>query len=126
MFGVAIRFTFPQFSQNGVRKAGDIFGRVIGARCRHEPVCGHGRRDRATGAFHRSGWNSSSEEGQRKQLGQPADYNIPLEKGDVVQTGSEGMAKVVFNDGTSYTVKQDSLIVIEENSANDQHKPMSQ
>ena len=47
----------------------------------------------------------------------PADYNIPLEKGDVVQTGSEGMAKVVFNDGTSYTVKQDSLIVIEENSA---------
>jgi hypothetical protein len=47
-----------------------------------------------------------------------ADYNIPLEKGDVVQTGSEGMAKVVFNDGTNYTVKQDSLIVIEENSAN--------
>ena len=50
------------------------------------------------------------------------DYNIPLEKGDVVQTGSEGMAKVVFNDGTSYTVKQDSLIVIEENSANDQQQ----
>jgi hypothetical protein len=39
-----------------------------------------------------------------------------------VQTGSEGMAKVVFNDGTSYTVKQDSLIVIEENSANDQQQ----
>ena len=35
----------------------------------------------------------------------------------MVQTGSEGMAKVVFNDGTNYTVKQDSLIVIEENSA---------
>jgi hypothetical protein len=51
-----------------------------------------------------------------------ADYNVPLEKGDVVQTGSEGMAKVVFNDGTSYTVKQDSLIVIEENSANDQQQ----
>ena len=51
-----------------------------------------------------------------------ADYNIPLEKGDVVQTGSEGMAKVVFNDGTNYTVKQDSLIVIEENSANDQQQ----
>src|SRR5207302_6352273 len=47
-----------------------------------------------------------------------ADYNIPLEKGDVIQTGSEGMAKIVFNDGTNYTVKQDSLIVIEENSAN--------
>ncbi len=51
-----------------------------------------------------------------------ADYNVPLEKGDVVQTGAEGMAKVVFNDGTNYTVKQDSLIVIEENSANDQQQ----
>jgi len=30
----------------------------------------------------------------------------------------------VFNDGTSYTVKQDSLIVIEENSANDQQQPI--
>ena len=51
-----------------------------------------------------------------------AAYDIPLEKGDVVQTGSEGMAKVVFNDGTNYTIKQDSLIVIEENSANDQQQ----
>ncbi len=51
-----------------------------------------------------------------------ADYNVPLEKGDVVQTGAEGMAKVVFNDGTNYTVKQDSLIVIEENSSNDQQQ----
>jgi hypothetical protein len=46
------------------------------------------------------------------------DYALPLEKGDVVQTGSEGMAKVVFADGTNYTVKQDSLIVIEDNSTN--------
>jgi hypothetical protein len=49
-----------------------------------------------------------------------ADYSLPLEKGDVVQTGSEGMAKIVFNDGTNYTIKQDSLIVIEENSASAQ------
>jgi hypothetical protein len=47
-----------------------------------------------------------------------ADYNLPLERGDVVQTNSEGIAKVVFADGTSYTVKQDSLIVIEEHSMN--------
>ena len=47
-----------------------------------------------------------------------ADYSLPLEKGDVVQTTSEGMAKVVFADGTNYTIKQDSLIVVEENSAN--------
>jgi len=51
-----------------------------------------------------------------------ADYSVPLEKGDVVQTGAEGMAKIVFNDGTNYTVKQDSLIVIEENSANEQQQ----
>ena len=51
-----------------------------------------------------------------------ADYNVPLEKGDVIQTGSEGMAKIVFNDGTNYTVKQDSLIVIEENSANERQQ----
>lgn len=51
-----------------------------------------------------------------------ADYNVPLEKGDVVQTGAEGMAKISFNDGTNYTIKQDSLIVIEENSANDQQQ----
>ncbi len=48
-----------------------------------------------------------------------ADYQLPLEKGDVIQTSSEGMAKVVFPDGTNYNLKQDSLIVIEENSAND-------
>jgi len=47
-----------------------------------------------------------------------ADYNVPLEKGDVVQTSSEGIAKVVFADGTNYTIKQDSLIVIAENSTN--------
>src|SRR5438270_1789990 len=47
-----------------------------------------------------------------------ATFNIPLEKGDVVQTGADGIAKVVFADGTNYVVKQDSLIVIEENSMN--------
>lgn len=47
-----------------------------------------------------------------------ADYTLPLDKGDVVQTGSEGIAKVVFADGTNYSIKQDSLIVIEENFTN--------
>jgi hypothetical protein len=47
-----------------------------------------------------------------------ADYNLPLEKGDVIQTGGEGMAKIVFADLTNYTVKPDSLIVIEQNSSN--------
>ncbi len=47
-----------------------------------------------------------------------ADYNLPLEKGDVIQTGPEGIAKVVFADGSSYTIKPDSLIVVEDNSTN--------
>jgi hypothetical protein len=47
-----------------------------------------------------------------------ADYNVALEKNDVVQTSPEGIAKVVFTDGTNYTVKPDSLIVIQENSLN--------
>lgn len=47
-----------------------------------------------------------------------ADFNVPLEKGDVVQTSNEGIAKVVFADNTNYTIKQDSLIVIQENSGN--------
>src|SRR5258708_16680258 len=47
-----------------------------------------------------------------------ADYGVALEKGDVVQTASEGIAKVVLTDGTNYTVKPDSLIVVQENSVN--------
>lgn len=48
-----------------------------------------------------------------------ASYDLPLGKGDVIQTGAEGIAKVVFADGTNYTIKQDSLIVVEDNSTND-------
>jgi Glucodextranase, domain B/FecR protein len=47
-----------------------------------------------------------------------ADYNLPLDRADVVQTSGDGIAKIVFADGTSYTVKQDSLIVIDDNSVN--------
>ncbi len=51
-----------------------------------------------------------------------ANYSVPLEKGDVIQTSSEGMAKVAFADGTNYTIKQDSLIVVEENSTNEKQE----
>ena len=47
-----------------------------------------------------------------------ADYSLALERGDVVQTSPEGVAKVVFTDGTNYTVKPASLITIQENSMN--------
>ncbi len=47
-----------------------------------------------------------------------ADYSLALEPNDVVQTSPEGMAKVAFTDGTSYTVKPGGLIVIQENTIN--------
>ena len=50
---------------------------------------------------------------------QNATYDLPLNKGDVIQTGPEGIAKVVFTDGSNYTIKQDSLIVVEDNSTNE-------
>ena len=47
-----------------------------------------------------------------------ANYDLPLDKGDVIKTDSQGIAKIAFTDGSSYTVKEDSLIVVEENSTN--------
>jgi len=45
-----------------------------------------------------------------------ASYTLALEKGDMIQTGPEGIAKVAFPDGTSYSIKPDSLIVVQDNS----------
>jgi hypothetical protein len=47
-----------------------------------------------------------------------ADYRTSLDKGDLVQTGTDGYARVTFADGTSYTVKPGTLITVEENSMN--------
>lgn len=51
-----------------------------------------------------------------------ADYSLVLDKGDYVQTAGDGIAKVVFTDGTNYTVKPDSLIAVQENSVNSQQQ----
>ena len=44
-----------------------------------------------------------------------ADYQVTLDKGDLIQTSSEGMARISFADGTTYTVKGDTLVTVEEN-----------
>jgi hypothetical protein len=44
-----------------------------------------------------------------------ADYQITLDKGDLIQTGPEGVARMAFADGTTYTVKGDTLVTVEEN-----------
>jgi len=43
-----------------------------------------------------------------------ADYNTGLEKGDFIQTSSDGVARIIFTDGSNYVLKPDSLIVVEE------------
>jgi hypothetical protein len=118
---VAMRVAFPQFTQAAVKKADGVAGKLLEHVAGMAPANGSGILTAQQAHF-------TALDGTvrvKKENGNSwvtADYNIPLDKGDVVQTGSEGMAKVVFNDGTSYTVKQDSLIVIEENSANDQQQ----
>jgi hypothetical protein len=45
-----------------------------------------------------------------------ADYRMALDKGDFIQTGGEGAARITFADGTTYTVQADTLVTVEENS----------
>jgi hypothetical protein len=121
IFFVAVRFTFPQFTDSGIKAASSFASRALERVAGMAPAAGSGISTAQQAHFTALDGTVRVKKGNGNSW-VAADYNIPLEKGDVVQTGSEGMAKVVFNDGTSYTVKQDSLIVIEENSANDQQQ----
>jgi hypothetical protein len=118
---LGMRMAFPQFTQSGIQAADNVASRILERVAGMAPPPGSGGSTAQQAHF-------TALDGTvriKKVNGNTwmaADYNVPLDKGDVLQTGSEGMAKVVFNDGTSYTVKQDSLIVIEENSANDQQQ----
>jgi hypothetical protein len=121
VFLIGIRLTFPQFSENTIKAAGGVADKALERVAGMAPAAGSGVSTAQQAHFTALDGTVRVKKGNGNSW-VTADYNIPLEKGDVVQTGSEGMAKVVFNDGTSYTVKQDSLIVIEENSANDQQQ----
>jgi hypothetical protein len=50
-----------------------------------------------------------------------ADYQTTLDKGDLIQTASEGVARIAFADGTTYTVKGDTLVTVEENIVGQDH-----
>jgi len=117
--GVGFYFAFPETAKAGLEKAGSFFS-GLGDRLglgsgggKKGPVAGSQQAHftQIDGTVRVKKANSSS--------WVTADYALPLEKGDVVQTAAEGIAKVVFADGTNYTVKSDSLIVIEENSTNE-------
>jgi len=45
-----------------------------------------------------------------------ADYRMTLDKGDLIQTGADGAARITFADSTTYTVQSDTLVTVEENS----------
>jgi len=121
VFFVAMRMAFPQFTESSIKKSGDIANKLMERVAGMAPPAGTGVVTAQQAHFTALDGTVRVKKGNGNSW-VSADYNVPLDKGDVVQTGSEGMAKVVFNDGTSYTVKQDSLIVIEENSANDQQQ----
>jgi hypothetical protein len=121
LFFLGIRIAFPQFTQSGIQAANNVASKVLEKVAGMAPPVGSGVLTAQQAHFTALDGTVRVKKGNGNSW-VTADYNVPLEKGDVVQTGSEGMAKVVFNDGTSYTVKQDSLIVIEENSANDQQQ----
>src|SRR5258708_23401752 len=128
LLGVAIVFAaimhvaFPQFTDSSFKAVGSFTSKLL------EKVAGLAPPIQKTSAAVSQQAHFTALDGTirvRKGNGNSwmnADYNVPLEKGDVVPTGAEGMAKLVLNDGTNYTVKQDSLIVIEESSANDQQQ----
>ena len=122
MIFVGMRFAFPQFTENSIKAADGLGTKLL------EVVAGAAGNPAKSGSAGAQQAHFTALDGTvrvKKANGNSwgtADYSIPLEKGDVVQTSSEGMAKIVFNDGTNYTVKQDSLIVIEENSTNDQQQ----
>jgi len=44
-----------------------------------------------------------------------ADYRTTLDKGDLIQTASDGAARITFADGTEYTIKSETLVTVEEN-----------
>ncbi|HEY3619322.1 MAG TPA: hypothetical protein VGK96_21130 [Candidatus Sulfotelmatobacter sp.] len=121
VFLVVLRVSFPQFTENGLKAGENAANKLLERVAGMAPTTGSGLSTSQQAHFTALDGTVRVKKGDGNSWVK-ADYSIPLEKGDVVQTGSEGMAKVVFNDGTSYTVKQDSLIVIEENSANNQQQ----
>jgi len=50
-----------------------------------------------------------------------ADYHTELDKGDLIQTGNDGAARITFADGTEYTIKSETMVTVEENNVTRDH-----
>src|SRR5437899_10838207 len=101
---VGLRVAFPQFTENSIKAADKVAGKLLERIAGMAPPAGSGVLTAQQAHFTALDGTVRVKKGSGNSW-VPADYNVPLEKGDVVQTGSEGMAKVVFNDGTSDTGK---------------------
>jgi len=44
-----------------------------------------------------------------------ADYRTTLDRGDLIRTGDDGAARLTFVDGTTYTIKSNSFVTVEQN-----------
>jgi len=115
---VILHFAFPEVTEKGIKVAGNMLEWVAGQAATPDKVSGMSSQQAHFTAL--DGTVRVKKASSNSWV--TADYNVPLEKGDVVQTSGEGMAKIVFGDGTNYTVKQDSLIAIEENAANEKQQ----
>ena len=115
LVGLVSYLMFPEQSRRGMAKVASLFGQLM------EKLGGKANAGQTEGGAHAAAFTMIDGTVRVKKANSNvwvgADYTLPLEKGDVVQTGAEGIAKIVFADGTSYNIKQDSLIVIEENSS---------
>jgi hypothetical protein len=117
VLAIAFNFAFPKASASIVNTSGELISALlekIGAATPQKP--GKAVGEQKASFIMLDGSVKVKKKSSNSWVN--AAYDVPLEKGDVVQTGPEGMAKIVFADQTNYTVKQDSLIVIEENSTN--------
>jgi hypothetical protein len=119
--GVAMHFAFPQTTAEGVEVFNRYSLRVL-ERIAGVTDTGHPGQITAQQAHFTILDGTVRVKKATSNVWVNAAYNLPLEKGDVVQTGSEGIARIVFSDGTNYSLKQDSLIVVEDNSSNDKQQ----
>ena len=117
LIGVGLYFAFPEQTKNATRVGMDWVLKIVGKVGGSNPPAPKPSGDQKANFTMIDGNVRVRKKNDNSFV--TAGYNVPLEKGDVVQTGAEGMAKIVFADKTSYTVKPDSLIVIEENSTNE-------
>jgi hypothetical protein len=109
---------FPTVSDKWTRSAGNFLERVLeGIGLGVDPTHASDGKEAGPQQAHFTaidGMVRVRKSGTQQML--DASYSLALEKGDMIQTGPEGIAKVAFPDGTSYSIKPDSLIVVQDNS----------